>query len=153
MGKIKFYKDVTKVELPFILIQEGTFKGVVMLIDTGSNNNIVWGYAFEQLKDKFMPLEGSSSLFGLEGTVKESNLVKGTFSFCGKEYDMTFLVREDDEAAVRIANEIGIPMAGIIGTNFMAEHNWTIDYAKQEIRIPKGDMSIGLFAAIRRKLQ
>ena len=100
-----------------------------------------------------MPLEGSSSLFGLEGTVKESNLVKGTFSFCGKEYDMTFLVREDDEAAVRIANEIGIPMAGIIGTNFMAEHNWTIDYAKQEIRIPKGDMSIGLFAAIRRKLQ
>ena len=51
MGKIKFYKDVTKVELPFILIQEGTFKGVVMLIDTGSNNNIVWGYAFEQLKE------------------------------------------------------------------------------------------------------
>lgn len=153
MGKIKFYKDVTKYGLPFILIKEGKFKGVIMLIDTGSNDNIIWGYAYEQLKDRFAPVEGNSSLYGLEGKVTEVKKVSCTMSFCGKEHDMVFLLGEDDGCAVRLAKDMGFPMAGIIGTNFMAEHNWTIDYAKQEIRIPEGDVSTSLFAAIRKRLK
>lgn len=63
-------------------------------------------------------------------------------SFCGKQYEMTFLVRKESDAFEGLYQNLGLPISGIIGMNFMVEHNWMIDFSKQEIVIPQGDISI-----------
>ena len=135
MCKIRFYADVTEIQMPVIRIEEGLFKGMILVVDTGSNNNILFGYVYNQIKDKLQPVEGIQELYGIDGKVTLMNIAKGIVSFGGIEYEMHFLIREDDEAAMALSRDLGFPICGIIGTNFMAEHDWIIDYGKQEITI------------------
>lgn len=137
MTRIHFYADATKTGLPFIRIDEGKFEGVIFLIDTGSNDNVMFGYAYEQAKELLEPVEGlSRTQYGIDGKPIDLKLVSGKVSLGGKEYDMHFLVREDDIAGKQLSDELGFPITGMIGTFFMVEHDWIIDYGKQEIIIP-----------------
>lgn len=56
MGKIKFYVDAAKVGMPFVCVNEGGFQNVVFMIDTGSTDNILFRYIYEQAKDQ-LPTE------------------------------------------------------------------------------------------------
>lgn len=135
MKKIKFYTDATEKGLPFIMIQEGEFKDLIFMIDTGSNDNILFGYAYQQLKDMMAPIEGQNALYGIEGKPTLVNLASGKLTLFGKEHNMVFLIREDDEVAKLLSQDMGFPICGILGTKFMLEHNWIINFAKQEIVI------------------
>mgnify|MGYP002626595381 CR=1 FL=1 len=137
MTRIRFYADATQAGLPFIRIDEGKFKGVIFLIDTGSNDNVIFGYAYEQAKELLEPVKGlSRTQYGIDGEPIDLKLVNGKVSLGGKEYDMHFLVREDGIAGKQLSDELGFPITGMIGTFFMVEHDWIIDYGKQEIIIP-----------------
>ena len=138
---ISFFADATIIGLPFIRVAEGDFEGLVFLIDTGSNDNIIFGYAHKELEDMFVAVEGTSSLYGIDGKKTDVSHTRGNFSFCDKEYDMEFLVREDDEAAIHLTEDVGFPDSGIIGKKFMVEHGWVLDFAHQEIAIPNTDVS------------
>ncbi len=152
MGKIKFYADVSKVGLPFIEIKdEGEDAGSIWLVDTGSNDNVLFGYIYRQVKDKMIPVEGDYGLYGIDGKKTEMIKVKTTLTICKKDYDISFLVRDDDEAVKRLSNDMGFPIFGIIGTLFMAEHGWVIDFARQEIRIPDVDICTNDLSALLNK--
>ena len=121
--------------LPFIMIQEGEFKDLIFMIDTGSNDNILLGYVYQQLKDMMAPIEGQNALYGIDGKPTLVNLASGKLTLFGKKHDMVFLIREDDEVAKLLSQDMGFPICGILGTKFMLEHNWIINFAKQEIVI------------------
>ena len=55
----------------------------------------------------------------------------GTHIFCN--------VREDNIAGIELSKEMGSPITGLIGTFFMAEQAWIIDFMRQEIVIPVMD--------------
>ncbi len=38
--------------------------------------------------------------------------------------------------------EYSISIIGMIGTQFMAEHDWVLDFGKQEVLIPDSDVSL-----------
>ena len=133
MKNIKTNTCVNRMGLPFIMIQEGEFKNLIFMIDTGSNDNILFGYAYQQLKDMMAPIEGQNALYGIDGKPTLVNLASGKLTLFGKEYDMVFLIREDDEVAKLLSQDMGFPICGILGTKFMLEHNWIINFAKQEI--------------------
>ncbi len=136
MGKISFYKNVQDIATPFIKIEEGDFKGRIFLIDTGSSNNMLFDSAYLQMKDTLAPEEGAFQQFGIDGKWTEiSHLERGKLTICGREYGMFFLI-VDDQPAKMLEAELGFPICGIIGTPFMAEHDWKIDFAKQEITLP-----------------
>ena len=141
-GRIPFFSDATKIGMPLIRISEGQLKGAIMMIDTGSNSNVLFGTAYNQLRDNFESVEGDVSIFGIDGHSVKADTVSGTVSFCGKQHEMTFLVRKDSDAFEGLYQNLGLPISGIIGTNFMVEHNWMIDFSKQEIVIPQVDISI-----------
>ena len=54
---------------------------------------------------------------------------------------MKFLVRGDD-AGIALSKAMGFSVIGMIGTYFMVEHGWVIDFANQEILIPDSNDSI-----------
>ena len=149
--RIRFFADATKTGLPFIRIEEGDFKGIVMLIDTGANDNLMFGYAFHQLEEYMKLTEKESNVYGINGNPSSSNFANCTLCFCGKEYEMCFLVNENNEAITLLSQEMGFPIAGIIGTKFMAEHGWVIDFSKQEILIPPTDISTSDIKAIKKR--
>ena len=134
MKTIPFYADVTKVGLPFIEIKdEGEEHGSIWLVDTGSNDNILFGYIYRQVKDEMTLVEGDYRLYGIDGKRTEMIKAKTKLTICEKDFDMTFLIRDDDDAAKQLSEDMDFPVFGIIGTNFMAEHDWVIDFGKQEV--------------------
>lgn len=141
-GRIRFFADAQENGMPFIRISEGSLKGVIMMIDTGSTNNMIFGKAYNELKDFFHPIEGSSSLFGIDGKEVDVQTIEGMLTLGGETYSMNFLLKDDGEAFEKLYENLGFPVSGIIGTSFMAEHDWLIDFGKQEIVIPKGDISL-----------
>ena len=142
MGKIKFYVDAAKVGMPFVCVNEGGFQNVVFMIDTGSTDNVLFGYVYEQAKDQLKEAEGRYTITGIDGKPKEVKPVIGYVPFCGKEYEMKFLVRGDDDAGIALSNVMGFTVIGLIGAYFMVEHGWVIDFANQEILIPDSNDSI-----------
>ena len=139
--RVCFFADAVELGLPFIRVAEGCFEGLVFLIDTGSNDNIMFGYAHKELKDQLVDVEGTSFLYGIDGKKTDVSHTSGKFTFCGKEHEMEFLVSGDDAAAMQLCKDMGFPITGIIGTKFMVEHGWMIDFAKQEVIIPDTDVS------------
>ena len=55
---------------------------------------------------------------------------------------MTFLVKEDDLAGKQLSEEMGFPVCGFIGSRFMVEDGWVIDFAHQEIIISDTNVSL-----------
>ena len=151
MGKIRFYEDATVTGFPTIKIGEGQLEGLVMMVDTGSNDNVIFGKVFNQWPDRFRLVEGKTPLYGIDGKVTNLCRAEATLSFCGHEHDMLFLVKQDDKAYHKLSEDLGFPIAGLIGTNFMAEHDWMIDYGKQEIVIPDYDISFREVVALSQK--
>ena len=142
MGKIKFCMDATKAGLPFICINKEGFQNAVMLIDTGSTNNVLFGYVYQQVKHQLKEVEGEYTVTGIDGKPQKVANVMGYMPFCGKKYEMSFLVRDEDDAGKALSEEFGFNVIGIIGTVFMAEHDWVLDFGKQEVLIPDTDVSV-----------
>lgn len=148
---IPFFADPIEKGLPFIRIEEGDFEGLVMLIDTGSNDNSIFGFAYRQLEDLFTPIEGERKVYGMDGNAIVVSCIRGCFTFCGKEYEMNFLLNKEDGAFIQLSQEMGFPISGIIGTKFLAEHGWVLDYGKQEVVIPSSDVSTTDLDAVKRR--
>lgn len=144
MKRIKFYSDVNDKGLICIKIDEGDLNGQIMMIDTGATNNLLFGNAYEMLKDKLVIMNETSTLYGVDGITTEVPIVGGKIILCGDEYKIYFLLN-NCMGGTKLSNDVGYPIAGIIGSFFMAEHNWMIDYAKQEIIIPKGNVCSSIF--------
>lgn len=138
---LRFFMDATKIGMPLIQITEGDFKGMVLLIDSGSSDNVIFEKAYREMRDKFERKDEVSRLMGMEGNPVEARIVKTRINICGKDYSMQFLVNNNNQATELLRKSMGFGIAGMIGTTFMAEHDWTINFAKQEIILPAADVA------------
>lgn len=136
MGKIKFYTDARKAGMPFIGINEDGFQNAVFMLDTGSTENILFGYVYQQAKQQLKVVEGDYTVTGIDGQPQKVTRVSGYMPFLGKNHEMTFLVRDDDDAGLMLSEAMGFNIIGIIGTLFMAENDWVLDFGRQEVLIP-----------------
>ena len=50
---------------------------------------------------------------------------------------------------IKLSEEIGFTVLGMIGSLFLAEQGWMLDSAHQEIIIPDSDVSMKVFLSIR----
>ena len=150
MNKIEFWGDASKLGMPYFEIKGEGFDHMLMLVDTGSTNNILFDYVYEQVKDVLKPVEGEWRITGINGKVEDTKCVEGNLPFFGKEYPMHFLIGKGD-AGMKLTEETGLPVCGIIGTLFMVEHGWVIDFAHQEILIPETDVSVEVLRKIGNK--
>ena len=132
MGRIKFYADASKVGMPFISINVEGFQ-MIMMIDTGSTNNVLFRYVYQQVREQLREVETDYTITGIDGKPNKVICVVGNALLGGNRHEMSFLVREDDDAGIMLSQEMGFPVCGIIGTLFMAEHGWMLDFANQEV--------------------
>lgn len=93
---LRFFMDATKIGMPLIQITEGDFKGMVLLIDSGSSDNVIFEKAYREMRDKFERKDEVSRLMGMEGNPVEARIVKTRINICGKDYSMQFLVNNNN---------------------------------------------------------
>ena len=130
---IDFYTDTAMSGMPYIMVKEGEFKGMILMLDTGSSVNVLFGSAFNELRDRFELERDTTNLIGLDGIPSEVRKARTSMTFNGNSYEMTFLINENGDAAKQLQEDLGFPVAGTIGTPFMSEHGWMIDFANQRV--------------------
>lgn len=126
---------IEKTGMPLILTS-GKKKNVCFLIDTGSTHNTLFSFVYEHFKDDFRIIEEDQKTMGIESRFQDSTTVEGTFNFDGTEYTSTFEVVKANDAIVKIQEETGVQLHGILGIPFLIENKWKIDFEKMIVTCP-----------------
>lgn len=136
MDKIKFCLDVKKMELPYIQITDGLFKGARFMVDTGCSISILFTPAYNAVKDQFKIIEDSDRIvYGVGGNVV-SKVFGSIEIFLGdKEVTAEFMITDKPAAILTEQESHHIFIDGVIGTNIMYKYHWTIDLFNQQILI------------------
>lgn len=132
---IKFYIDVEQTGLPFIKVGIDDTRSVIMLIDSGSQDCAVFEYLYQEAKELFIHTTDTTITHGIGGSTETSNVI-GKLHLAGREFPAYFFIASS-EVGQSLRETVGAPVGGLIGTRFMLEYGWIIDYNKQAILIPE----------------
>ena len=127
-------KKYMKGDLPVITL---TNNGIALnfLIDTGSNISHICPSAVSLIKYQHVGSDNEVKVAGLgsinQGVTTCSATFKDTLS---KEYKVNLSISEDLETTAKyIKDATGIEIHGLLGTDFLQEHKYVIDFKALEI--------------------
>jgi len=115
-----------KTGLPLIIVDVNGHN-VCLLLDTGSNKNLLNQKVYDFFRDHAQP-SGQQELFGLDGNAQHNTTVEMKFIFEGQEYSADFIVVDTERAFDQIQTESGIQIHGILGNEFFCLNKWIIDF-------------------------
>ncbi|MCM1720820.1 aspartyl protease family protein [Bacteroides ovatus] len=126
------YYGFHSTRLPIILVD---VKGehLCFILDTGSTCSLIDSTVVEYFKDIVEPA-GDYCISGIEGTKHKVDMVILPFNFKGQIYKPKFCVKPLLDAFSCIEQESEIQIHGLLGTDFLLENKWIIDFNKIEIR-------------------
>jgi len=117
-----------KAGLPLIVVKLFDHD-ICLMLDTGSNRNIIDHRIYDQFKDRLKQSETSSEVYTLNGAAKGTT-IDVPFNFEAIDYQEPFLCTEMTDAFDKINEEAGIQIHGILGNNFFLKHGWVLDFEK-----------------------
>lgn len=121
--------------LPIIVVTVKK-KRLCFIIDTGSTCSLIDSNVVEYFKDIVTPV-GDYNISGIDGTKHKVDVVTLPFSYEGQSYNLKFCTKPLLEVFKDIETESGIQVHGLLGTDFLTEHKWVIDFDKLVITTPK----------------
>lgn len=132
MKKAKL-NGLQQIGLP-LLIVKAQAKNLCFLLDTGSNINIL-----DKKVAEFFRLPAGSTQhrqFGIDGTLRTTNVVEMTFSLEEREYKAAFSVMDLSSAFGKVEEESGIQIHGLLGCSFMEQQKWVLDFENLTLCLP-----------------
>ena len=117
---------ICKTKLPIILV-EIEDKYLCFILDTGSTCSLIDSSVVEYFKDIVEPV-GDYCISGIEGTTRTVDMITLPFNFEGQVYKPRFCVRPLLDAFKSIEDESGIQVHGLLGTDFLLENQWIVDF-------------------------
>ena len=117
---------ICKTKLPIILV-EIEDKYLCFILDTGSTCSLIDSSVVEYFKDIVEPV-GDYCISGIEGTKHKGDMITLPFNFEGQVYKPRFCVRPLLDAFKSIEDESGIQVHGLLGTDFLLENQWIVDF-------------------------
>ena len=125
--KVSLQQSLIHLGLPLILIKAQA-KNLCFLLDTGSNINVL-----DRRVAEFFQLSSGTAQqqqFGIDGTLRTTNVVEMTFSLEEREYKADFSVMDLSSAFGKVEEESGIQIHGLLGCSFMERQKWVLDFEK-----------------------
>lgn len=135
MSKENYFNDImnlplsyglTKTGLPIILVGVRD-KYLCFILDTGSTCSLIDSTVVEYFKDIVEPA-GDYCITGIEGTKHKVDMIILPFNFEGQLYKPKFCVKPLLDAFSGIETESGIQVHGLLGTDFLLENKWIVDF-------------------------
>ena len=125
------YHGLNQTKLPIIVI-EIEDKHLCFILDTGSTCCLIDSNVVEYFKNIVEPI-GDYCISGIDGTKHKVDVVILPFNFEGYTYKPKFCVQQRSDAFKEIAEDSGIQVHGLLGTDFLIEHKWSIDLKELNI--------------------
>ena len=119
---------LSKTGLPLIAVKLFG-NDICLMLDTGSNRNIIDHRVYNHFKDRLKQSETSSEVYTLNGTTT-GVIVDVPFCFEEHDYQEPFLCTEMYDTFDKIHDEAGIQIHGILGNHFFLKHGWILDFEK-----------------------
>ena len=123
---------LNQMQLPMILIEVNN-KHLCFILDTGSTCSLIDSNVVDYFKDIVESI-GDYSINGIDGTMHKVDVITLPFTFEGLTYKPKFCVKSLLDAFKGIEIESGIQVHGLLGTDFMLENKWIIDFNNLELR-------------------
>ena len=121
-----------KTGLPLIVVR--LFEhDICLMLDTGSNQNIIDNGIYEHFRDKLTTSESSGEILSLHGASKKGITVNLPFTFENQEYNEPFVCSNANETFEQIEKETDITICGILGNRFFLKHDWILDFEKMMV--------------------
>ena len=121
---------LSKTGLPLIVVKVFD-QNLCLMLDTGSNQNIIEDKVYDYFKDKIVETEAYKEMLTLNGTTK-GVIIDLPFTFENEKYIEPF-VCSNTPTFEQIENETGIRIYGILGNHFFLKHGWVLDFEKIEV--------------------
>lgn len=126
-----FYRRFNQTRLPTIMVGIGG-KHLCFILDTGSTCSLIDSDVVEYFRDMVEPI-GDYCISGLEGTKHKVDMITLPFNFEGYTYKTIFCVQPLLNAFKGIEDESGIQVHGLLGTDFLIENKWILDFKELNI--------------------
>ena len=117
---------LSKTGLPLIVVKLFDHD-ICLMLDTGSNRNIIDHRIYDHFKDRLKQSEISSEVYTLNGT-SAGITIDVPFFFENNFYHEPFLCTETSETFDKINEESGIQIHGILGNHFFLKYGWVLDF-------------------------
>ena len=117
--------------LPLIPV-EVKDKYLSFILDTGSTCSLIDSTVVEYFKDIVDPV-GDYYVSGIEGNKHKVDMITLPFTFEGQVYKPMFCVKPLLDTFKGIEDESGIQAHGLLGTDFLLENLWIIDFKEHII--------------------
>ena len=124
---------LNKVQLPIIHVKIEN-KYLCFILDTGSTCSLIDSTVVEYFKDIVEPI-GDYCISGIDGTKHKADVVILPFNFEGYTYKPKFCVQPLADAFKGIEIESGVQIHGLLGTDFLIENKWIINFKELNIYI------------------
>jgi len=124
-----------KAGLPLIVVNMFD-NNVCLLLDTGSNQNIIDERVYEHFNGKHPEKEPSKQSLTSHGVITGGTTINIPFTFENQDYIEPFeSLTIFEEAFEKIYEESGIQVHGILGNHFFLKHGWVLDF--EQIKVYK----------------
>ena len=123
--------SISKVQLPLIIVKVQE-KYICFILDTGSTCSLIDSTVVEYFKDIVEPV-GDYYINGIEGSKHKVDMITLPFIFEGQMYKPKFCVKPLLDAFKSIEDESGIQVHALLGTDFLLENKWIIDFEKLKL--------------------
>lgn len=123
--------SISKVQLPLIIVKVKE-KYICFILDTGSTCSLIDSTVVEYCKDIVEPV-GDYYINGIEGSKHKVDMITLPFIFEGQMYKPKFCVKPLLDAFKSIEDESGIQVHALLGTDFLLENKWIIDFEKLKL--------------------
>ena len=122
------YHGLNQTKLPIIVI-EIEDKHLCFILDTGSTCCLIDSNVVKNIVEPI----GDYCISGIDGTKHKVDVVILPFNFEGYTYKPKFCVQQLSDAFKEIAEDSGIQVHGLLGTDFLIENKWIIDFKELNI--------------------
>jgi len=124
--------SISKIGLPLIMTADKP--NICFLIDTGATHNILFSFVYEHIKSSCTAISERSIIMGIEGEMNETMQIEISLSFGGQNSKARFSIIDTDKAVAQIQSETGIQIHGILGTPFLIDNKWILDFNNLKIK-------------------
>ena len=118
--------------LPLIVVKIAN-KNLCFILDTGSTCSLIDSNVVEYFKDIAESI-GDYYISGIDGSRHKVDVIILPFNFEGYTYKPKLCVQPLSDAFKEIEEDSGIQVHGLLGTDFLIENKWIIDFNKIELR-------------------
>lgn len=123
---VSFKQGFVSPNIPIATFHQGD-KDITFILDSGSDNNVIDSEAVKGFVHKKVESNDAIHLSGVGGS-KDTEKCSLSFECEEETYTTDFLITDIKDAFELIKKEHGFTLHGILGSNFLREHNIILDF-------------------------